>query len=578
MRTWIFGVVFTLLSVFATLASAQQTAWIQVEAQRSLARAQQVARNYAADLQSVNGFAMQSGWYAIALGPFAPTEAADIMRQLKITRQIPGDSYIVDGSSYRRQYWPVGASTLTAPAVTTETTPTPETPPATPVIPSTETLVQARASERALTREERELIQTALQWEGFYSSAIDGAFGPGTRKAMAAWQESQSRESTGVLTTVQRQDLVGGYQDMLATLGLAPVTDTSTGIAIDLPTAMVEFDRYEPPFAHFKAKGDSGVKILLISQTGDEATLRGLYDIMQTLEVVPLDGPREIGARNFTLTGQNSQIASYTYAALANGHVKGFTVIWPAQPDKRRAMVINAMKASFTPLPDTVLPDVYGDPNPAQSLDLLAGLTIRKPDLSRSGFFVDTSGRVLTTAQAVQSCERITLDDAYQARVQAVDAQTGLALLQPINPLAPIGFARLSTQTPRLNSEIAVAGYSFGGVLGAPTLTYGTLSDLRGLAGEPTLKRLDLEVTESDSGGPVFDARGAVLGMLLPEDTKANRKLPKGVSFATGANAIEGFLSRNAVEPAAWADGGTIAPEDLTLMASDMTVLVSCWN
>ena len=43
-------------------------------------------------------------------------------------------------------------------------------------------------------------------------------------------------------------------------------------------------------------KGDgSGVRVLLISQSGDQGTLFGLYDIMQTLEIVPMEGPRDRG-------------------------------------------------------------------------------------------------------------------------------------------------------------------------------------------------------------------------------------------------------------------------------------------
>ena len=580
MRNWIIGVCFTLLATFANTAIAQQSAWVQVEAQRSLGGAQQVARKYAGSLQSVNGFATRSGWYVISLGPFTPAAAADIMRQLKITRQIPGDAYIVDGTSFRQQFWPVGASTLNAqPAPGTDEQPeTTETVEVTPIVPSHETVAEARLAERALTAEERMLIQTALQWEGLYTSGIDGSFGPGTRNSIAAWQARESREATGFLTTLQRRDLVGGYQNMLGSLGMSTVNDVATGIMLELPTAMVEFDRYEPPFAHFNAKADSDVSVLLISQTGDEATLRGLYDIMQTLEIVPLDGPREIGTNSFTLSGQNSKIASYTYAALADGQVKGFTLIWPAKPDRRRSMVINAMKTSFTPIPDTVLPDVYGDPDAAQSLDLLAGLIVRQPDASHSGFYVDAAGGVITTSMAVQSCERITLDDTYEAQVAAVDAKTGLALLRPTDALSPVGFARLSTRIPRLNSEIAVSGYSYAGALEAPTLTYGTLADLRGLDGEATVKRLALNATASDSGGPVFDASGAVMGMLLPDNSDSDRTLPAGVSFAADATAISQFLTSQGVETAQLISASSIAPEDLTMLAGDMTVLVSCWN
>ena len=58
----------------------------------------------------------------------------------------------------------------------------------------------------------REAIQVALQWEGFYTQAIDGAFGPGTRRAMAAYQRARGFPETGVLTTRQRTQLVDEYK------------------------------------------------------------------------------------------------------------------------------------------------------------------------------------------------------------------------------------------------------------------------------------------------------------------------------------------------------------------------------
>ena len=50
-----------------------------------------------------------------------------------------------------------------------------------------------------------------------------------------------------------------------------------------------------------------------------------------------------------------------------------------------------------------------------QSVDLLSGLTIRRPKLSRSGFFSDARGTVVTTAEVIDSCTRITLDEETDA-------------------------------------------------------------------------------------------------------------------------------------------------------------------
>ena len=136
-------------------------------------------------------------------------------------------------------------------------------------------------------------------------------------------------------------------------------------------------------------------------------------------------------------------------------------------------------------------------------MDLLAGLEIRRPEKARSGFFISRDGAVLTTTEAVGSCSRVTLDEDIDMSVAATDADLGLALVRPASTLAPISVARLATATPRLGSEVAVAGYSFEGALGAATLTFGTLEDVEGLGGEAQIDRLQLMAEPGDAGGPV---------------------------------------------------------------------------
>lgn len=569
-----FLLAFVTLLVVGAGSGARAQAWVQVEAQPTLAEAEARARIYSRDFPNVNGYQLRSGWYAIAIGPFAGPEAAQRLQAMRAARVIPGDSFVADGSNFARQFWPVAGAVVAPqqPEVAAAPEPAPA-PPAVEPAPADETPAQARQSEALLTREERQEIQTALAWEGFYASGIDGAFGPGSRAAMAAWQEAHAREATGVLTTLQRQELLGAYRGVIASLGLRLVRDNSAGIEVQMPTAMVTKGAYQPPFAHYD--GDK-VHVILISQEGDRNTLYGLYDILQTLQIVPLDGPRSRGDDSFTIDGSNEGIITHAEARLTPaGAIKGFILVWPTGDEKRRAMVLEAMKSSFTVIPDAVLPDRAGDG--AQSIDLLSGLEIRRPERVRSGFYVDAAGRVLTTADAVAGCGRITLDADVVARVVAQDAGLGIALLAPEAPLAPSAFAAFLSQTPRLQSEIAVSGYSYDGKLGAPVLTFGRLAELKGLSGQDGVARLALNVTPGDAGGPVLDGSGAVVGLLLPPET-GDRVLPADTSFAAEALAIAGFLAAQGVTATQAQDGSDIPPEDLTRRAREMTVEVSCWN
>ena len=576
------------IALFGAAQAQQQpaAAWVQIEAQPSLSQARDRIRDYATRLQDVNGFSLGAGWYAIALGPYAPQDAERVLQVYRAEGVIPRDSYIAASSDYQQQFWPIGANDLSGPAVVPaapapdntlnaapETAALPDLPEPDPI---DETPAQARASERELNRDERAALQDALKWAGFYGGAIDAAFGRGTRGAMARWQEAQGYQPTGILTTRQRAELLTAYNAVLADLELKTVQDTEAGIEIKLPTAVVAFDKYEPPFVHYTPSGDIDARVFLISQRGDSNTLAGLYDIMQTLEIVPEAGPRTLTDSAFTLIGESALMVSHTQAWLQDGDIKGFTLIWPAGDEERRTRLLGEMQESFTRL-EGVLDATAGSPE-AQSIDLVSGLEIRKPRLTRSGFYVDRSGSVITTSDVVQGCDRITIDQDHEASITSQNADLGLAILRPRETLAPLAVAALQNTVPRLHSDVAVAGYSYGGILGAPTITFGQLADLRGLNGEEQLNRLALNALAGDVGGPVMDATGSVMGMLLP-GTQPDRALPEGVSFALTAKALRRELQQAGITPPASATNtDALAPETLANKAKGITVLVSCWE
>ncbi|MFT4961789.1 MAG: peptidoglycan hydrolase-like protein with peptidoglycan-binding domain, partial [Paracoccaceae bacterium] len=507
MKSLIASIVFAVVFV-VNAATAQQSnpevVWIQIEAHPSLNLAQKRAQSYAAALPDVNGFSLGGSWYGVMLGPYLRSDAEDVLRVYRTERKIPFDSYISLSGSLGQQFWPVGADILgrriAAATPVPQTNPQPNVPTQPSVLatpepdpapePADETPAEARRSERQLSVAGRRELQIALKWAGFYSAAIDGAYGAGTRRSMADWQSANGLVASGILTTLQRQALLDQYNEPLISVGMQTNTDAQAGIEMKIPGGEVRFSRYEPPFAHYDATGNSGIQLLLISQPGNQTTLFGLYDILQTLEIMPLQGPRQRKKDRFTLEGRNGSIVSYTEAQLKDGQIKGFMLIWPTGDEERRTRVLAAMQDSFTRLNGVLDPAAGADAE--QQIDLVSGLDIRKPRISRSGFFVDTKGSVVTMSDAVRSCTRITLDHDYEAKLVASDDALGVAVLRPVHALAPVSVGQFSKTAPRLNSDIAVAGYSFEGVLSAPTVTYGTLADVTGLRGETKLKRLAL--------------------------------------------------------------------------------------
>jgi peptidoglycan hydrolase-like protein with peptidoglycan-binding domain len=593
LRLWGMAVLVSMIGALAPgLAPGQEwpqgSVWVQIEARQTEEDASERAEAYAEVFPDIAGFRLASGWFAIVLGPYPADTALERLRSLREDRMIPADSFIAQGAAFRSQFWPetpaVPAEPPPAPsaAVAPDADPAPAPVPDPPSAPSdlqvAETPEAARAAEAALSQADREALQTALQWFGHYTAAIDGRIGPGSRAAIAAWQTAEGVEPTGVLTSAQRERLVGTHRAAIAELGLTRVTEPEAGIEIDLPLGLVEFDGYDPPFVRYRSRGDSGVQVLLISESGDQTTLFGLYDILQSLKIVPPAGERERGDRSFVIRGRDEQIESYTSVELSGGLIKGFTLVWPVDQGDRIARVLAAMQSSFRPVGDRAL-DPGLAPLPAdQRQGLMTGLDLRRPALSRSGFFIDAEGTVLTTTEVLQNCAQITIEADLRMDLALSDPESGLAVLRPQRALAPAAHATFQQAPERVGAEIAVAGYSFEDALPAPALTFGRIGALEGLSGEPGLKRLELSALPGDAGGPVVDGTGTVVGMLLPQDLSGPRQLPEGVAFAVTAQVIASTLTARGIDVSASAARGALPPEDLTRAARDMTVLVSCWK
>lgn len=569
----------------AAVAQGSGRAFVQIEARPTLAEAEERARAYAAAFPDVVGFRLASGWYAIALGPYAPDVAAARLAALRDGNLIPADSFLARGEVYRAPFWPVGANPAEAPLADPAPQPDPaplavappDPAPQPPLVPD-ETPAEARRAEAALGTAERQEIQAALQSFGFYDAAIDGAFGPGTRAAMAAWQSARGYEATGLLTTAQRRTLLDERARIEAELGLEPVTEPESGIALSLPAALVEFDSYDPPFVHYRSRGDSGIRLSLISKPGDEATLAGLYDLLQTLDSVPLAGPRDLRDRSFVIEGTDARIATYATASVSGGLVKGYMLTWEPRAKDLAGRVLQSLKASFRPVGTRALDPGLVPLDGATRAGMLAGMEVRRPALSRTGFYVSAAGAVLTTVQVAHGCTRLTLDGETEADVTLRDDTLGIAVLTPRSPLAPSQVAALDPAEVRPGAEIVVSGYSYGDALPAPALTYGTLDGATGLDGEADLRRLTLPALPGDAGGPVLDASGTVRGMLLPRATGGARVLPDDVAFALSAEVLSRRLTAAGLPLAPVQRDGALAPEGLAARAAAMTVLVSCWK
>jgi hypothetical protein len=208
---------------------------------------------------------------------------------------------------------------------------------------------------------------------------------------MSAWQAQRGHEPTGVLSARQRAELLGEFNAILTSLGMETVRDAEAGIQIDLPMGVLGAPVTEPPFVRYDGRDGVPPQVVLISQPGDASRLAGLYEIMQTLEIVPEEGPRERREDAFVIEGQDGASIRPPMPGSWTGQIKGFSLVWPAGDDDRRGRLVEAMRASFRRLPGClILPRAIRART--RRWTSCRGSRIRKPQGTAPGFFVDSAG------------------------------------------------------------------------------------------------------------------------------------------------------------------------------------------
>ena len=218
---------------------------------------------------------------------------------------------------------------------------------------------------------------------------------------------------------------------------------------------------------------------------------------------------------------------------------------------------------------------------------------------SGSGFVVNRAGEILTSHHTIERCAdagaTVTFGDAsHNAAVQAQDTANDLALLAVDSDAAcawwsstcsavfdkPASFSQLPRAS--LGAEIAVAGYPLKGLL-APTLnvTRGNVSALTGLGNEAKWLQISAPVQRGNSGGPVLDKAGNVIGVVTAKlnavrTAQETGDVPQNVNFALKGAVVRSFLEIHGIDYTRQPSDEALTPEDLAALAHGFTVAVTC--
>jgi S1-C subfamily serine protease len=165
-----------------------------------------------------------------------------------------------------------------------------------------------------------------------------------------------------------------------------------------------------------------------------------------------------------------------------------------------------------------------------------------------SGVIIDAQGEVLTSLHVVADADVIQLTFAdgtvSAAAVSAKDPLHDIAVLQPLEPPATIVPATLGSPNPAIGSEAFVLGNPFGldGSISAGVVSAVGRS-FQPTTGGPTLHGLiqvDAAVNPGNSGGPLVDRRGRVIGIVTALLNPTKEDVFIGIGLAVPINVAGG--------------------------------------
>jgi S1-C subfamily serine protease len=200
--------------------------------------------------------------------------------------------------------------------------------------------------------------------------------------------------------------------------------------------------------------------------------------------------------------------------------------------------------------------------------------------------FIVAEGRVLTNHHVIDGCQRVVGVLANRRRVDLSigprDARRDLAILSGPRDLGPALAFR--DGAPRRGDEVVTYGFPLTGILGSgPTLTTGEISALTGLRDDPNTMIISAPVQAGNSGGPLLDRAGNVLGVIVAKlaalrVAERTGDLPQNVNIAIQGNVAFEFLRQNGVQARRSPSVAHYPAAEVGEIAHPSTVLIECFK
>jgi S1-C subfamily serine protease len=159
---------------------------------------------------------------------------------------------------------------------------------------------------------------------------------------------------------------------------------------------------------------------------------------------------------------------------------------------------------------------------------------------SGTGFVLSDDGYVVTAAHVIEDGKRIEVifgQEKISAKVVKTDFQNDVSILKCHKPLKGALPIRESSGV-KIGATVFTIGFPNYQMQGlSPKMTKGEISSISGILDAPTCWQISAPVQPGNSGGPLFDSNGNVIGVVISrlksmKDREGNLNINQNVNYA----------------------------------------------
>ncbi len=186
---------------------------------------------------------------------------------------------------------------------------------------------------------------------------------------------------------------------------------------------------------------------------------------------------------------------------------------------------------------------------------VLSGISVvAHADSTGTGFFVSADGYLVTNHHVIEEGKQFVVKQGQvsrEAKVVVVDAENDLAILKVEPEATPFPFLAVQgTVEATPGADVFTIGFPDPGDLGfTPKTTKGSITALAGLHDDPRHYQMSVQIQPGNSGGPLIDEAGHVIGVttsVINAMLQVERKgyLPQNVNYAVKSSYLRELFKK----------------------------------